>query len=50
MIYEIEHVTECLDKGLTESPLLPLNDTFDIMKTLDQLRGQIGVVYPFDGE
>jgi predicted dehydrogenase len=35
----------CLAAGLTESPLLPLDETLSIMKTLDEIRRQIGLTY-----
>src|SRR5262249_5377231 len=36
----------CIREGLTESPLLPLDDTLTVMRTMDEVRRQIGVVYP----
>jgi predicted dehydrogenase len=45
-VYEAEEVTRCLRHGLTESPLVPLDSTMEIMQTLDRAREQIGVVYP----
>jgi predicted dehydrogenase len=36
----------CLREGLTESPLLRLDDTLSVMRTMDRARGQIGLVYP----
>jgi predicted dehydrogenase len=36
----------CLRAGLTESPLLPHADTLAVMRTMDRIRAQIGVVYP----
>jgi predicted dehydrogenase len=35
----------CLAAGLTESPLLPLDETLSIMKTMDEVRRQIGLTY-----
>jgi predicted dehydrogenase len=46
MGYEAEEVHRCLRAGLTESPLIPLSDTLEIMRTLDAARAQIGVTYP----
>lgn len=37
---------ECLRAGRTESSLLPLADTLAVMRTMDAVRAQIGVVYP----
>jgi predicted dehydrogenase len=35
----------CVAQGLTESPLLPLDETVAIMKILDEVRRQIGLTY-----
>lgn len=42
---EIEHVHDCLEKGLTQSPILPLSKTLEIMQTMDELRRQWGIEY-----
>ena len=44
--YEIREVHRCLSKGLTESPLMPLTETLEIMRTMDALRAQWGMKYP----
>lgn len=36
----------CLEAGKLESPLLPLDETVSIMETMDEVRKQIGLVYP----
>ena len=36
----------CVRAGLTESPILPLSETLIIMESLDEIRRQIGLVYP----
>ena len=36
----------CLRAGLTDSPLLPFADTLSVMRTMDEIRRQIGVAYP----
>ncbi len=46
--HEIDEVNRCLRAGLTESPLLPLDDTLDMMRLLDGVRAQIGLRYPFE--
>jgi predicted dehydrogenase len=46
--HEFNHVQECVAKGLTESPVMPLGDTLANMATLTELRGKIGLVYPFE--
>ena len=43
--YEIRHVMECLNKGLKESPLMPLDVTLTISRIMDKVREQVGVVY-----
>lgn len=46
--YELEaaHVMECLDAGRTESPLLPLAFSLQLMELLDRVRQSAGIVYP----
>jgi predicted dehydrogenase len=46
--HEARHVQECLQKGLTESPVWSLDDTLDLMETLDRVREAIGLNYPAD--
>ncbi len=36
----------CIRAGATESPVMPLDETLSIMRTLDAIRAQIGVRYP----
>lgn len=44
--YEIMEVHRCLNSGATESSLMPLNETLSIMRTMDEIRRQLGVSYP----
>jgi predicted dehydrogenase len=44
--FEIEEVHRCLSEGLVESPIMPLDETLDLAATLDDIRAQLGVVYP----
>ncbi len=46
--YEAQHVTDCLKKGLTESPLRTHKDTLLLTQTLDQIRSMVGIRYPAD--
>ena len=46
MIYEAREVQRCLREGLTESPLVPLDTSLEIMRILDDTRALIGVTYP----
>lgn len=43
---EAAEVVRCLRAGLTESPLVPLEGTLAVMRTLDAVRDRIGVRYP----
>lgn len=40
--YEAEEAARCLRAGLTESPVLPLDDTLAVMRTLDAARAGFG--------
>jgi len=44
--YEAAEVNRCIREGLYESPVNPLKSTLDIMKLLDEIRAQWGLVYP----
>jgi predicted dehydrogenase len=44
--HQAEEVRRCLRQSLTESPILPLDETLSIMDTLDEIRRQIGLRYP----
>lgn len=44
--YEIAHFARLVADGALESPLLPLAESVSIMRTLDEIRRQIGVRYP----
>ncbi len=44
--FEVEHVNDCLDQGLLESPLMPLAETLAIMDTMDSLRNDWELIYP----
>ncbi len=46
--YEALEVNNCLRQGKLESDTMPLNETLEIMKTLDALRNEWGLVYPGD--
>lgn len=46
--YEARHVTECLQKGLTESHVLTHAKTLLMMETLDIIRQKAGIHYPAD--
>ncbi|MFE6227690.1 Gfo/Idh/MocA family protein [Streptomyces sp. NPDC057854] len=44
--HEAAEVTRCLRAGATESPLVPLDGTLAVMRTLDAVRDRVGVRYP----
>jgi hypothetical protein len=37
-----------LISGKRESAILPINETISIMETMDEIRAQIGLRYPFE--
>jgi predicted dehydrogenase len=45
---EAAEVQRCLAEGLMESPMVPHEQTLTLMRQLDAIRGQIGLVYPGD--
>ncbi|MBM3145777.1 MAG: Gfo/Idh/MocA family oxidoreductase [Chloroflexi bacterium] len=45
-IYEVEEVHSCLRAKITESPLMPLDETLGLMRLMDSLRADWGLVYP----
>ncbi len=44
--YEAAEVNRCLREGKKESDRLPLKDTLDIMRLMDSMRAEWGLVYP----
>ncbi len=44
--YEAEEVMRCLDRGLKESPVVPLSFSRELIKTLDSIRKRAGIIYP----
>ena len=42
---EFDKVAEEIRRGFTESEVYPLKSTLDVMKIMDEIRGQIGLVY-----
>jgi predicted dehydrogenase len=43
---EVREVHRCLAEGVPESPRMPHELSLTVMRWLDRLRGQLGVVYP----
>jgi len=46
--YEAVEVMSCLRAGRLESPVMPLDESLSILRTLDTLRGQWGLRYPME--
>ncbi len=46
--YEAAEVMRCLRSGRLESHILPLNTSVAIMRTMDRIRKQWGLVYPME--
>jgi len=46
MRLQVAEVRDCIRAGRLESPVMPLDETISIMGTLDEVRDQIGLVYP----
>ncbi|MCP4610170.1 MAG: Gfo/Idh/MocA family oxidoreductase [Planctomycetes bacterium] len=46
--YEAEEVMRCLREGCLESRILPLETSVAIMRTMDAIREQWGLVYPME--
>jgi predicted dehydrogenase len=43
--HEIEEVNNCLLKGRTESPKLPLSVSMDLISLIDRVKSEIGLSY-----
>ncbi len=48
--YQVIESRRCIDNGLQESAMMPHQETIDIMKMMDKLRSEWGVVYPMDNK
>ena len=46
--FEIEEVHRCIANDALESAVMPLDESIALMDVLDEIRGQVGVVYPDD--
>jgi predicted dehydrogenase len=44
--FQVEEVHRCLAAGQTESPVIPLDESIALLRVLDDMRAQLGVVYP----
>ena len=46
--YEAQHVAECIANGLTESPVMTLDNTIEMMEVLDEIRMKAKIFYDAD--
>lgn len=46
--YEVEEVVRCLKEGKLESEIMPLSESLKILGTLDSIRKQWNLIYPFE--
>lgn len=44
--FEAQEAARCIRAGFTESEIMPLDETLAIMSSMDDIRRQIGLVYP----
>ncbi|MBN1216676.1 MAG: Gfo/Idh/MocA family oxidoreductase [Candidatus Lokiarchaeota archaeon] len=44
--YEINEVVSCINQNKLESKIMPLNDTLEVIKTMDIIRAQWNLKYP----
>ena len=44
--YQIAEVARCVAEGRTQSDRMPWDETLAVLGTMDEIRSQIGVVYP----
>ena len=44
--FEAAEVARCVAEGLTESPRMTWENSLEVMRTMDEVRRQIGLVYP----
>ena len=44
--WEAEEVMKCLDESRTESGIVPLSFSIDLIRTLDRIREAAGITFP----
>ena len=47
--HQLAHVAQCLADGLTESPMMPLDDTLSVMAVLDEALDLLGAPHVDEG-
>jgi hypothetical protein len=45
-VHEAIEAQRCMRAGHVQSPLAPWSETLGVMRTMDEVRAQIGVEYP----
>jgi len=45
-VYEVDEVVRCVAAGKPESEIMPLDETLELLRTMDALRDQWGLKYP----
>jgi hypothetical protein len=48
--YQVQEVHRCLREGLLESPRMPLDESLQIMETMDAIRSSWDLTYPNDSK
>lgn len=48
MCYEVEEFVNTINSGLIESKMTPHEQTLETLKIIDEIRRQVGVIYPAD--
>lgn len=48
LMYQAVEVRRCLKEGLLESPVMPHSETMTLAEVMEQVRTQVGTVYPQD--
>jgi predicted dehydrogenase len=46
--YEVAECERCLTHGEIESPFVPHKTSIEVMKIMDEMRRQMGIIYPFE--
>ncbi|WP_290793757.1 Gfo/Idh/MocA family protein [Flavihumibacter sp. UBA7668] len=46
--FEMQHVTDCLRQGLTESPVMSFEQSMRLQEIMGEVRKQIGLRFPFE--
>ena len=47
-VYQCREVVKCINAGKCESDIMPLDESLDVMKTLDAIRAQWGLKFPME--